>query len=108
MLQHETGEHFRYLTAIDDRIARDKRMLRVLENKHCIIVIGKTGAGKSALINSIVLGEGAIVEDDQERLALSPHHQHIEVDGRKMFLIGHDAVAGTETPGYCMLRAVDQ
>jgi hypothetical protein len=71
--------------------------------------MGNTGAGMSTLANALVLGEKAIHENnDDDSLKLAPGFAPIIIDDIEMFKIGHGVVSQTETPGYCVLKGIDE
>ena len=61
--------------------------------------MGNTGAGKSTLVNAIISGKEAIIQND-DGLYDCHEDKYLMKNGRRMFVIGHNAASCTETPGF--------
>ena len=96
------------LLELNRRVEEDNQLLKELENKNVLMLLGTTGTGKSTMSNAFVLGPDNIQQsDDGKYLAKNNDHVSNEVQG-KVFKIGHLAKSETTTPTYYKLDAANE
>lgn len=93
------------LLRMEKRVVKGREALAELHDKHCCLLVGPTGAGKSVQATALKGGKDAFKSDARENLIAK---EPIIYADRTMFEIGVSSVSCTKLPSFVPLDADKQ